>query len=84
MRCFESFGTTNEAQMGCYTPETFPEVPMALIRFGIFEADTRSGELHRKGFKVRLQAQPFQVLALLLERPGEVVTRKELTGGTLA
>ena len=54
---------------------------MALIRFGIFEADTRSGELHRKGFKVRLQAQPFQVLALLLERPGEVVTRKELTAG---
>lgn len=53
---------------------------MARIRFGTFEVDTRSGELHRKGSRVKLQAQPFQVLALLLERPGEVVTREELTG----
>ena len=53
---------------------------MACIRFGTFEVDTRSGELRRKGSKVKLQAQPFQVLALLLERPGEVVTREELTG----
>jgi Tol biopolymer transport system component/DNA-binding winged helix-turn-helix (wHTH) protein len=49
-----------------------------VIRFGIFEADTRAGELRRKGVKVRLQEQPFEVLAMLLERPGEVVTREEL------
>src|SRR5437762_7834004 len=49
-----------------------------LIRFGLFEVDTRSGELRRQGSKVNLQDQPFQALMLLLERPGEVVTREEL------
>jgi TolB-like protein/DNA-binding winged helix-turn-helix (wHTH) protein/Tfp pilus assembly protein PilF len=50
-----------------------------LIRFGLFEVDTRSGELRRQGSKVSLQEQPFQALVLLLERPGEVVTREELS-----
>ena len=49
------------------------------IRFGLFEVDTRSGELRRNGCKIELQDQPFQALILLLERPGEVVTREELT-----
>ena len=49
------------------------------IRFGAFEVDTRSGELRRQGLRLKLQEQPFQVLVLLLERPGEVVTREELT-----
>src|SRR5437879_12802857 len=49
-----------------------------LIRFGLFEVDTRSGELRRQGSKVNLQEQPFQALVLLLERRGEVVTREEL------
>jgi DNA-binding winged helix-turn-helix (wHTH) protein len=49
-----------------------------LIQFGIFEADLRTGELRRSGAKVRLQEQPFQILAMLLERPGEIVTREEL------
>jgi len=53
-----------------------PHAP--LIRFGFFEVNTRSGELLRHGFRVRLPHQPFQVLALLLEHPGEVVTREEL------
>lgn len=48
------------------------------IRFGPFEVDPQSGELHRLGSKVNLQGQPYQVLALLLERPGEMVTRDEL------
>ena len=50
------------------------------MRFGIFEADLRAGELRRNGSKIKLQDQPFQLLALLLERPGEVVTREELRG----
>src|SRR3984893_11604290 len=50
-----------------------------LVRFGAFEVDTRSGELRRQGSKVSLQEQPFQALVLLLERPGEVVTREELS-----
>ena len=47
-------------------------------RFGLFELDLRAGELRRGGLKVKLQEQPFQVLALLLENPGEVVSRDDL------
>jgi len=51
---------------------------MTLIRFGAFEVDAQSGELRRDGKKVKIQEQPFQVLILLVERPGEVLTREEL------
>jgi DNA-binding response OmpR family regulator len=47
-------------------------------RFGAFEVDLRSGEVHKHGIRLKLQDQPFHVLAILLERPGEVVTRDEL------
>jgi DNA-binding winged helix-turn-helix (wHTH) protein/Tol biopolymer transport system component len=50
----------------------------SVVRFGLFEADLQTGELHRNGTKVRLQEQPFQILTLLLQKPGEVVTREEL------
>ena len=50
----------------------------AQIRFGVFEVDLRAGELRRKGLQVKLQEQPLQVLAMLIERVGEVVTREEL------
>ena len=50
----------------------------ALRRFGVFEVDLRAAEVRRNGLKVKLQEQPFQVLALLLERPGETVTREDL------
>ncbi len=49
-----------------------------IFRFGIFEADLKSGELRKNGSKIRLQEQPFQVLAMLLERCGDVVTREDL------
>ena len=49
-----------------------------LIRFGEFEVDLAAGELRKGGVKVRLQDQPFRMLAVLLARPGEVVTREEL------
>src|SRR5438874_4994055 len=48
------------------------------LRFGVFDLDLRAGELRKHGLRVRLQEQPFQVLALLLEHPGEVVTREEV------
>jgi cholera toxin transcriptional activator len=48
------------------------------MRFGVFEVDLTEGELRKSGMKLRLQGQPFQVLAVLLERPGELVTREEL------
>src|ERR1700757_929454 len=47
-------------------------------RFGVFELDLRAGELRRNGSKIKLQEQPFQVLAELLDRPGQVVTREKL------
>jgi Tol biopolymer transport system component/DNA-binding winged helix-turn-helix (wHTH) protein len=49
-----------------------------MIQFGVFEVDLRAGELRRNGARVKLQEQPFQILALLLERPGDVITREEL------
>src|ERR1700758_909150 len=48
------------------------------IHFGVFEIDLRSGELFRCGSKLKLQNQFFQVLAVLLEHPGELVSREEL------
>src|SRR5215467_4798744 len=48
------------------------------MRFGAFIVDLRSGEVHKHGIHLKLQDQPFQVLALLLEHPGDVVTREEL------
>jgi DNA-binding winged helix-turn-helix (wHTH) protein/Flp pilus assembly protein TadD len=50
----------------------------AILRFGVFEVDLRSGELRRQGVRIKLQEQPFHVLTVLLQRPGEVVTREEL------
>lgn len=49
-----------------------------IYRFGMYEADVRSGELRKNGVKLKIQGQPFEVLVALLERPGEVVTREEL------
>ncbi len=48
------------------------------VRFGVFDADFKTGELRKSGRKVRLQDQPFRVLAALLEKPGELVSREEL------
>ena len=50
------------------------------VHFGTFEVDLRAGELRRNGTRIRLQEQPFQILTMLLDRPGEVVTREELRG----
>src|SRR6266487_4675023 len=47
------------------------------LSFGVFELDLRAGELRKHGLRVRLQEQPFQVLAILLEHRGELVTREE-------
>lgn len=48
------------------------------VRFGVFEVDLKSGELRKHGIRIHLQRQPFKVLATLLERPGELVTREDL------
>ena len=51
---------------------------MALVRFGEFEGDLQTGELFKQGRKIPLEAKPFRLLATLLERPGQLVTRGEL------
>ena len=61
--------------------ETFMPQPApapAILRFDVYALDLRAGELYKGGRKIRLQEQPFQILAMLLERPGEVVTREEM------
>ena len=50
----------------------------AVVHFGEFELDAAAGQLYRNGAKLRLQEQPSQILQILLQRPGEVVTREEL------
>ncbi len=55
-----------------------PPTPAGRVRFGAFEVNLRSGELRKQGVRVKLHDQPFQILALLLQHPGEIVTREEL------
>jgi eukaryotic-like serine/threonine-protein kinase len=69
------------ARMGTETnplPTPSPEHDVVALRFGSFELDLRSGEMRRAGVLVRLQPQPFKVLALLAGRAGELVTREEI------
>src|SRR5580693_74123 len=58
--------------------ETPPRNGSRTIRFGAFEADLHSGEVRKSGNRVKLQDQPFKVLQILLERPGDLVSREEL------
>lgn len=53
--------------------------PARRYRFGLFEADAATGELRRQGVLMKLNAQPFQVLLMLLERPGQLLTREEIS-----
>ncbi|HEX4758978.1 MAG TPA: winged helix-turn-helix domain-containing protein [Terracidiphilus sp.] len=53
--------------------------PARRYRFGAFEADAETGELRRQGILIKLPAQPFQMLLLLLERPGQLLTREEIS-----
>ena len=55
-----------------------PTIPPRIVRFGAFEVDLFTGELRKHGLRVRIQQQPYQILAALLEHPGEVVSRDEL------
>jgi len=55
-----------------------PGSSQALVQFGDYEVDLNSGELRKHGIRIKLQVQPFQVLQILLERPGQVIAREEL------
>src|SRR5215470_10530871 len=52
----------------------------SVVRFGTYEVSLQSGEVRKAGLKIRVQQQPMKLLQILLERPGEVVTREELRG----
>jgi Tol biopolymer transport system component/DNA-binding winged helix-turn-helix (wHTH) protein len=55
-----------------------PDAARFILRFGVFEANLATGELSKDGLPLKLQDQPFRILAMLLSRPGELVTREEL------
>ena len=55
-----------------------PSTHADMVHFGVFQLDLKARELHKAGVKIKLQEQPFRVLALLVERAGQVVTREEL------
>src|SRR5215472_390320 len=62
------------AGLASVAPSSTPRI----VKFGAFEFNLDSGELRKHNLRMKLQGQPIQVLGLLLERPGEVVTREEL------
>ena len=74
-RAYTNYGNGKLRAAVSTPPRSFPR---KIVRFAVFEVDLAAGELHRNGARVRLQEQPFQILAYLLDRPGEVVTREEL------
>ena len=49
-----------------------------LIRFGVFEMDLRTGELRKAGVRIKLQGQPFKILTMLVENPGQLVTHEDI------
>src|SRR5271167_291081 len=55
-----------------------PPEDLATLRFDVFTLDLRAGELYMSGHRIKLQEQPFQILAILLEQPGQAVTREQL------
>ena len=59
-------------------PVTLSSSPVRTVRFGVFELDSRTGELRKRGTRIHLQDHPLQILAMLLERAGDLVTRDEL------
>ena len=60
------------------TSRPLADTSVRTLRFGVFEMDLRSGELRKEGMLVRLPHQPFELLAMLARRPGDVVTREEI------
>jgi DNA-binding winged helix-turn-helix (wHTH) protein len=61
------------------TEESTGPQPAPRYRFGVFEVDAATGELRRQGLRVKLNSQPFQVLLMLLDRPGQLLTREEIS-----
>ena len=66
------------AGMTIGTPESGNRAGGSILRFGPFEVDLRAAEMRKNGTRIRLQDQPFQILRILLERQGQVVTREEI------
>jgi Tol biopolymer transport system component/DNA-binding winged helix-turn-helix (wHTH) protein len=68
--CYAAVGRASKAMSSA--------LPSSRIRFATFEVDVLSGELRKRGIRIRLQDQPLKILLALLEKPGEIVTREEL------
>ena len=70
--------TTRRLRLPMSMPDSQGNPRVKIMRFGVFELNLTVGELRKNGAKLRLQEQPFRVLALLLERTGDLVTREEI------
>ncbi len=57
---------------------SLPGTNTRIVKFAVFELELNARELRKSGIRIKLQDQPFRILAMLLERPGEIVTREEL------
>ena len=73
-----STGSEKSGGVGYTTGVQEPLEPAQVVRFGVFEANRKTGELRKGGTRIRLQDQPFQILWMLLEHPGEVVSREHI------
>jgi TolB-like protein/DNA-binding winged helix-turn-helix (wHTH) protein/Tfp pilus assembly protein PilF len=78
MRCQELGACDRLCWVSWKSPMASTAAVSQTLRFDVFELDTRAGELRKRGVKLRLRGQPLQVLAILVERAGDVVTREEL------
>ncbi len=72
-----SYLSSHKNRKFCYTPRTVMPVRADVVRFGLFELDLAQGVLMKEGRRIRLQEQPFRILSILLERPGQTVTREQ-------
>src|SRR5262249_25100614 len=66
------------AKLRSFMPAGESQLSRKIFKFAVFEADLPSGELRKNGTRVRLQEQPFQLLAFLLQHPQQVISRTEL------
>lgn len=74
----QAFVMTQAVQPQRVEQSSQPRQPLKALRFGVFEVDLQSRELRKRGLRLNLQKKPFQILELLLERPGELISRKEV------
>src|SRR5580765_3402143 len=78
MELWKLYFNARLASLSCGSPVLELVPNSQVMRFGTYEVDLRLGELRKNGIRVKLTGQPFQILVILLEHPGDLVTREHL------